>query len=99
MLEKVSSLNVGVEVGVAVGVGVGVGDCVVVGVGVGVGNGVGVGLGVGVGIAFIGVPLLQIKRLPDFIQVNLKLLSVFVKPCFAHCAPGFGALAKATGNI
>ena len=63
------------------------------------GVGVGVALGVDLGIAFIGVPLLQTKRLPDFIQVNLKPLSILVRPCFAHFVPGLGALAEATGNI
>lgn len=107
MLEKVSSLKVGVGAEVAVGLGVGVADGVEIndgvgvadGVGVGVGLGVGVRVGVGVGVTFNGVPLLQTKPLPDFIQVNFKPLLVLVKPCFVHFVPGFGALAAATGNI
>lgn len=101
MLEKVRFLNVGV--GVGVGDGVGINEGVGVGVGVGVGDRVGVRVGAGVGvgacIAFTGIPLLQTKRLPDFVQVNLKPLSVLVTPCFGHFVPGLGELAEATGNI
>ena len=83
----------GENIAVGLGEGVTFGSATFVGVGEAVGVGsrtfVGIGEGVGEGVigSFTATPLLQISFLPLLIQVNLRLLIVFVALTLLHFVP------------
>lgn len=58
-----------------------------VGVGVGVADGLGDTVDDGLTTGFTGMPLFQMNFLPDLIQVNLVLFTIFEAFRFMHLAP------------
>ena len=70
-----------------------------VGVGMGVGKGALVKTGVGAGAADLVASNLQTTFLPDFTQVNVFPLKVWIFPTFLQREPTFGGFTDQEGEI